>query len=208
MGRGQPHRLRKRLNEMGIVSPSHPSELEWLWNHAFEVSIIFPNSTILELGTLKTVSALHLVDGIVEAKEHRPDRDIQTKVVSVDNYDDYNKGKDGHSYERNLELLAELGYDTGVTLIRADDEEYLASMPDRSISMISIDSWHAYKKVKALLEIVIPKMIVGGVVSGHDYAFGNRGVVFAVEEWREANKDVLCGFGLWMRNWWTILRYK
>jgi len=199
----------QKFRSEGRASPSFTQELVWLFQHASTVPWHFPNKNILELGTLGAISVCTLACAIARSMLVFPDHNISTKVVSVDNYSDYEKSGSTHatkSYEENCALVNEMEYSHIAELIKGDDIEYLMAVNDGSLGMLFVDSWHNYEHVLNTLSIAIPKMCNGAIICGHDYAFGNNGVVFAVEEWREKNKQLLCGFGTHYRNWWTLVR--
>jgi hypothetical protein len=55
--------------------------------------------------------------------------------------------------------------------------------PDNYFDFIYIDSCHLYNAVKSDLNIFLPKLKEGGLMSGHDYlSFDNFGVIQAVNE--------------------------
>ena len=55
--------------------------------------------------------------------------------------------------------------------------------PDNYFDFIYIDSCHLYNAVKADLNMFLPKLKEGGLMSGHDYmVFDNFGVIEAVDE--------------------------
>lgn len=195
---------------IGLKSPSFNQELLWLYQQAFNAGHHFPDKNILELGTLNAISACVIGCGLAKIINESPGRSIETQVTSVDNYHEYGihgaSNNDVKSFDQNLELIQDLGYGNIVGLVKSDDIVFLKSVPDGSLSMLSVDSWHDYVHVLETLAIALPKMCIGAIICGHDYALGNNGVVLAVEEWREANKDRLFGFGTHYRNWWTLVR--
>jgi len=203
---GQPERLLNSLRERGVKSPSFVRELTWLWHQAYGASFKFPESTMLEFGTLNLVSALHIADGVIQAMAENPERNIRTKVITVDNYGDHNKSGRGHSCKDNLDLAYSLGYSDVLSVKEEDDEEYLVKVENNSLSFLYIDSWHAYKKVIALLNLSYDKMIAGSLLAGHDYTILNSGVILAVEEWKRNNPDKWVGFAVDDRNWWVMIK--
>jgi len=198
------------IRALGLKSPSFNQELLWLFQQAFNASHCFPDKNILELGTLNAISACVMACGVAKITCESPSRDIDAKVISVDNYHVYGVHGDANadvkSYEQNIQLVQDLEYGGVVELVRSDDIAFLSDVPDGSLSMLSVDSWHDYDHVLETLSIAIPKMCINALICGHDYALGNNGVVYAVEEWKEENRKHLCGFGTHYRNWWTLVR--
>jgi len=53
---------------------------------------------------------------------------------------------------------------------------------DNSIDFAYIDACHEYRKVKLDIMAWVPKINAGGIIAGHDYNSGHRGVIKAVDE--------------------------
>jgi glycosyltransferase involved in cell wall biosynthesis len=74
-----------------------------------------------------------------------------------------------------------------VNIIRAESLEAVKQFDDGQLDWVYIDADHSYKAVKADIEAWVPKVRIGGLVSGDDYLDGVReaatfGVKSAVDE--------------------------
>lgn len=82
------------------------------------------------------------------------------------------------NYENALKLTAQFG-DKGI-ILRGKSVEMAAYVPDESLGFIHLDANHDYDNVLADLEAWFPKLVRGGVMSGHDYLNEDYGVRDAV----------------------------
>ena len=69
-----------------------------------------------------------------------------------------------------------------ITIMQARSVDAAPKFDDESIDLCFIDAWHDYESVKADIDAWWPKVKVGGVLMGHDYADANYGVKRAVDE--------------------------
>lgn len=86
-------------------------------------------------------------------------------------------------------------------LLRFSSQDAVDLVPD-GIDFLFIDGWHVYTQVMLEQELYVPKVRVGGIVSGHDYwydpvkraahAYAERAGKAVRSEWFE-------GTGVW---WW------
>lgn len=67
-------------------------------------------------------------------------------------------------------------------IIRGLSQDVAANFEDESIGFLYLDGDHSYEGVKRDLEAWYPKVVKGGIVSGHDYMAGQYGVNQAVNE--------------------------
>lgn len=56
-----------------------------------------------------------------------------------------------------------------VTFLRMDSQSAAQRVPDGSLDFVYIDAAHHYEAVKRDIELWVPKVRKGGVVSGHDF---------------------------------------
>lgn len=68
------------------------------------------------------------------------------------------------------------------TPLRMDSCEASKQFEDESCDVVYIDMTHTYEAVKQDISCWLPKVKVGGYISGHDYAYDFPGVVQAVKE--------------------------
>ena len=59
---------------------------------------------------------------------------------------------------------------------------------DNSIDMVYIDGNHDYEYVKSDIDLWYPKIINGGVLSGHDYSSNHPGTKLAIDEFMSKQK--------------------
>lgn len=72
-------------------------------------------------------------------------------------------------------------------MLHMTSEEASRRFPDNSLDFVYVDADHVYESVRKDLTLWYPKVKVGGVFAGHDYAerrckYGVYGVVLAVDE--------------------------
>jgi hypothetical protein len=72
-----------------------------------------------------------------------------------------------------------------VMLLRGWSHEMAAVIPDDSLGMCHLDCCHEYEAVRRDLEAYYPKLLPGGIMSGHDYLNPAFGVKRAVGEFTE-----------------------
>jgi hypothetical protein len=69
-----------------------------------------------------------------------------------------------------------------VTAIRKPSTEAAIDFEDESVDIVFIDACHEYACVKEDIAAWLPKVKKGGIISGHDYYWGENGVKKAVDE--------------------------
>lgn len=65
------------------------------------------------------------------------------------------------------------------------------------LDVVYIDGDHSYEAVRADIAAYSGKLSPGGFLSGHDYHAGYRGVIRAVDEWRENRPVTVYEDGSW-----------
>lgn len=78
-------------------------------------------------------------------------------------------------------------------------EEVAKTLKDNSFNFVYIDNGHSYDEVRRDMNVWYPKLTVGGVLAGHDYAVND--VKMAVDEWCKA-KDV--NLQVKLPDWWFV----
>ena len=77
-----------------------------------------------------------------------------------------------------------------VIIIKEYSYDAVNSIADQSLDMVYIDASHIYESVKADISDYFPKLKKSGLLCGHDYfTFSNFGVIRAVDEFLQENKD-------------------
>lgn len=100
-------------------------------------------------------------------------------INAIDPYTPYRE--DGSTYDLNkqgLELQeAEVEFDAvclkfpNIKKNKAHSLDFVSSVPDQSLDFIYIDGDHSYEAVKKDIVAWIPKVKIGGVISGHDFSW-------------------------------------
>ena len=67
-------------------------------------------------------------------------------------------------------------------MIRKSSFDAVNDFEDESIDIVFIDANHSYESVKNDIDLWLPKVKTGGVLSGHDYSISFFGVIQAVNE--------------------------
>lgn len=181
-------------HEEHLRSPgTSKEELHWLYAAANEAARSFPAYDIVELGSAFGMTAMLLGQAMI---------DTGTATGRVYTVDDC-------SEERFIGAqanIAKCGYEDQVQFVKSDDIAFMKALADESLSMVYVDSLHTYAHVSEVMPLVLPKMVPGGLICGHDYTWLVRGVVRAVEKWRRANASQVYGWGVYTTVWWTIKR--
>lgn len=94
-------------------------------------------------------------------------------------------------------------------IYRMTSLEASCEIPDNLLDFIYIDASHEYEDVKLDLQCWYPKLIVGGIMAGHDYGeeyYQTRCVKAAVDEFAASvNATVsLTEKGEWSQSWYFI----
>ena len=99
---------------------------------------------------------------------------------------------------------------SGVQIIQGKTTTEHVKFGDHKFDFIYIDADHRYESMKKDIENWFPKLRVGGIIAGHDYCDDLKpvfGVIKAVTEFRENNKDKIKNFkifGTGMNRCWLI----
>lgn len=189
-----------RLRAEKLYTPTSWRELEWLYRTAYVVGTEYPSRSIIDCGTMNAVSAIVMASGTKEAGG-------TNEIITIDDYRAAQENQPRHSnMELNCQRIAEWNLDNRIRLVSADDIDFLKGWTGDKAAMVFLDSFHEFKHVGALLLATRQSLMSSGLICGHDYCWHERGLVRAIELWREENRKVLCGFGLEEKIWWTIYR--
>lgn len=154
-------------------------EIQGWFNHSKTYDYLIDNcpngGTIVELGAWLGKSSSYLVDNskgknviIIDSWKGSPNELNTTHKLAtqVDIYDVFKNNMGDRTYES----------------IRGLSSEVVNQFEDESLDIVFIDLTHTYESVKEDIQLWLPKVKVGGILSGHDYEPSWSGVVRAVDE--------------------------
>lgn len=119
------------------------------------------------------------------------------KLYSIDYWDhipnisgDGNFSNDWHSdnYDRTVERLKRFGEKS--IILKGKSTEMAKFIPDNSLGLVHLDGDHSTNGVWNDLNAYFPKLIDGGIMSGHDYLAPEYGVMEAVMKFCEGRFSV------------------
>jgi hypothetical protein len=127
------------------------------------------NGIFVELGSWKGKSISYFAVEVINSNKN-------IKIYAIDTW----LGSDEHSqdpwikseklYELFLANISKVS--SVVTPIRGDSCLSAAKFENNSVDAIFIDACHEYENVKADIKAWLPKIKKGGIMSGHDYYWG------------------------------------
>jgi len=141
------------------------------------------NGTIVEVGSWKGKSAAFLAVEIVNSNKNLKLFCVDTWLGSPEHRDtrsrfyDPNIDKLYESFLSNTEPVKSI-----ISPIRKNSIEASKDFQDNSLDIVFLDACHEYECVKKDIECWLPKVKVGGILSGHDYNNNWPGVNLAVHE--------------------------
>lgn len=140
---------------------------------------------LVELGTWKGHSIMYLAKKLKE-------QNYEFELYGVDLFDNSqihtNEGNEylqpqmKHIWELYNENLVRADVRDVVKDIKKNSWEAANEFEDESVDFIFIDADHKYESVMKDIQAWLPKLKVGGVMSGHDFTQPTAGVKRAVEE--------------------------
>lgn len=107
---------------------------------------------------------------------------------SGSSFEEYYKGEiqslvDAEYYEKLfLDVSIKFKQHKNIIIIRKISEEAAKDFEDESLDLVFIDARHDYDSVVKDIKLWLPKVKVGGVLSGHNYGLNFFGVIEAVNE--------------------------
>lgn len=134
----------------------------------------------VEIGTYTGASCAFLAQKLLE-------RTPDFELYAVDLWDrvntetDYTRQVDSTVWQQFNERLQRQSLTQVVRIIREESAKAASQFEDKSVDFAFIDANHSYEHVKADIEAWLPKMKIGGMLSGHDYG-EPCGVKQAVDE--------------------------
>lgn len=98
-------------------------------------------------------------------------------------------------------IIKEFGSNSDVTILKSPSLEAYKRFPNEYFDFVYIDAVHSYEAVKQDIAAWLPKVKIGGVLSGHDYFKVFPGVIQAVDEFVLTNN-----FKLYQKahDWWIV----
>lgn len=139
-----------------------------------------PNDSIfVEVGSWKGKSTAYLGVEIINSGKNIKCYAVDTWEGSLEHTDDPYV-KTNRLYPLFLANIQQVS--SVVSPIRKPSVEAAAEFEDGSIDIVFIDACHEYPCVRADIDAWLPKVKKGGIISGHDYYWGEHGVKKAVDE--------------------------
>lgn len=139
----------------------------------------FDNANFVEIGTWKGASISYLAKRVKQKHKN-------INIFGIDTF----KGTPGE-HDEDIDIINGTLYQTylkntspyNIKTIIGDSHLVHKRFIDEGIDFLFIDGDHHYESVKQDLINWYPKICKGGIISGHDYAFGGDcGVIPAVDE--------------------------
>lgn len=203
-----------KMKKLGMKTTTALPELQYLAYLSIHLAHIAKKKKqpflAIDIGTYECVSALTIA---FEMKKYAMD----PRVITVDNYtrpkikgqntdlDSYRESE----YTANKKFIEQMGFSNElITPVISNSAEYASKLEDRSVHLAYFDGGHRKQDVLDDLNAYYPKIKHLGILCGHDYCITEYGVIMAVEEFKEAHKEHLLGWGLEQRFWWTIKNEK
>lgn len=148
-----------------------------------EVVARFDNAVFVEIGSWKGKSTIYMAEEIHHSRKN-------IRLYCVDTWEgakeqreraEIREGTLFDTFLDNIEPVKSL-----ITPLRMTSLQGARLFGDRSLDFIFIDASHEYEDVRDDLAAWFPKLKVGGIIAGHDYANrGQPGVKQAVDEFAE-----------------------
>jgi hypothetical protein len=180
-----------------LISIFKPSSIYKILAHLYGLTINKPNRTtelirIIEENNYNSFIEVGVWEGanLIPIAKNFP----KVKCYGVDSYDymEYSNQlslKDDKSYllksESENVYNKTLSYTkkySNFHLIRKSSSDAAKEFEQESVDLVFIDANHSYESVKNDIDLWLPKVKKGGVLSGHDYSIRFFGVIQAVNE--------------------------
>ena len=131
--------------------------------------------TMVELGAWLGKSSSYLVD-----------KSVNRNVIIIDSWKGSpNELTTTHKFATEVDIYEVFKQNMGERTyksIRGLSSEAVSQFEDESLDVVFIDLTHTYESVKENINLWLPKVKSGGILSGHDYEDSWPGVVKAVDE--------------------------
>ena len=136
----------------------------------------------MELGTYKGNSICYLADKISEYS----DLD-EMEIYTIDTFNPTSTSSNTWKQEKDLREMCysnieKLGMTDYVTIVIGKSHDLSFTYEDEYFDFVFIDADHKYESVKQDIDDWYPKVKVGGILAGHDYAQTQHGIRKAVDD--------------------------
>lgn len=121
-------------------------------------------------------------------------------------YPNFNEEVRDRNEDYEIAKQAMRKFEGRASLLRMKSEDACITFPDRSVGVVYIDAKHDYENVSKDIAIWFPKVMSGGIFSGHDFSSDLPGVVMAVMEFAKRENVDLSFTQDAMSSWWVIKR--
>ena len=141
----------------------------------------------LELGTYKGNSICYLADKISDYG----DLD-EIEIYTIDTFNPTSTSSNTWKQESDLKEMCysnieKLGMTDIIDVMEGTGHQWVTLFEDEYFDFVFIDADHKYESVKQDIDDWYPKVRVGGILAGHDYAQTQHGIRKAVDD-RFGNK--------------------
>ena len=184
-----------------------PEEIPTLVEEEARIQIFYPVIDKLDTG-LFVETGTFVGGNLVRVAQRIKDRQKSIQLVGVDNFSFDNisgesmrqgqVSKDEDYFQKCSDNIQACSLHHIIKLIIGDGREVASFFNDESIDLIFLDAGHVYQYVKDELIAWLPKIKVGGIISGHDWP---------VPDIYRAVHEVLNGYSINDTNsgsYWTI----
>jgi len=152
-----------------------------------------------EIGVLKGRNAKDMLDNL-------PNLNLLYLIDPYEQYEEWIDSNFDKIFEAKKEALETLEpHSKRIRWIMKKTEDSIGDIQPNSLHFIYIDGNHVYDYVKKDLEIASKWVMCRGIIGGHDFAPGKRGVIRAVLEFCK-EKNVT--FSIKRRDWWFTKNWK
>lgn len=148
-----------------------PGEFDFLDIYLEAVLNAKDNAHFVEIGSYFGRSVAYLA---TQVKLHK-------KRITIDAIDNFT-GSDFINPYIWKRFIHKCELTSNINLIEIDQLASSNLYDDESLDFVFIDSDHAYRTTKAVIEAYIPKIKSNGILAGHDYSEQYPGVIRAVNE--------------------------
>lgn len=143
--------------------------------YKFVYTLLKNKNTFIEIGTWTGASSLFFAE-LIKAGNKKIDFYTIDTFEGSEEHLEWDIIKEKKLYEYYMSVREPLKDYIKVIKGNSHDEEVVGLFRNESLDAIFIDGDHSHKGVKKDLDLWYPKIKIGGLVSGHDYIWGGKGV--------------------------------